>query len=54
MNIRFIQLTPNRTFNYHNPIGIKLIIRLRLGLSHLRDQKFKHNFSLYIIHNFRH
>ena len=32
------------TFNCHNPIGIKLITRLRLGLSHLRDHKFKHNF----------
>ena len=36
--------TPNRTFNFHNLIGIKLITRLRLGLSHLRDYKFKHNF----------
>ena len=31
-------------FNYHKPIGIKLITRLRLGSSHLRDHKFKHNF----------
>ena len=31
-------------FNCHNPIGKKLILRLRLGLSHLRDRKFKHNF----------
>ena len=36
--------TPNRTFNWHNPTGIKLITRFRLGLSHLRDHKFKHNF----------
>ena len=42
--LQFIRLTPNRTFNCHNPIGIKLITRLRLGLSHLRDHKFKHNF----------
>ena len=39
-----MRLTPNRTFNYHNPIGIKLITRLRLGLSHLRDNRVKHNF----------
>ena len=42
--LQFIRLTPNRTFNCRNPIGIKLITRLRLGLSHLRDHKFKHNF----------
>ena len=42
--LQFIQPIPNRTFNCHNPTGIKLITRLRLGLSHLRDHKFKHNF----------
>ena len=42
--LQFIRPAPNRTFNCHNPIGIKLITRLRLGLSHLRDHKFKHNF----------
>ena len=42
--LQFIRPTPNRTFNCHNPTGIKLITRLRLGLSHLRDHKFKHNF----------
>ena len=42
--LQFIRPTPNRTFTCHNPIGIKLIRRLRLGLSHLRDDKFKHYF----------
>ena len=42
--LQFIRPIPNRTFNCHNPIGIKLITRLRLCLSHLRDHKFKHNF----------
>ena len=42
--LQFIRPTLRRTFKYHNPIGIKLITRLRLGLSHLRDHKFKHNF----------
>ena len=28
----------------HNPKGIKLLTRLRLGLSHLREHKFKHGF----------
>ena len=42
--LQFIRPAPNRTFNCHNPIGINLITRLRLGLAHLRDHKFKHNF----------
>ena len=42
--LQFIWPTPNRTFDCHNPIGIKLITRLRLGLSQLRVHKFKHNF----------
>ena len=42
--LQFIRPTPNRTFNCYNPTGIKLITRFRLGLSHLRDRKFKHNF----------
>ena len=43
--LQFIRQTPNRTFNCHNPIEIKLIVeKLRLGLSHLRDHKFKCNF----------
>ena len=42
--LQFIRPTTHRTFNCHNPIQIKLIRRLRLGLSHLRDHKFKLNF----------
>ena len=42
--LQFIRPTPNRIFNCYNPIGIKQITRLRLGLSHLRDHKFKRNF----------
>ena len=29
----------------HNPHGIKLLTRLRVGLNHLREQKFRHNFQ---------
>ena len=32
-------------FNCHNPKGIKLLTKLRLGLSHLREHKFKHSFQ---------
>ena len=35
----------NSTFHCHSPDGLKLITRLRLGLSHLRFHKFKHNFQ---------
>ena len=32
-------------YNYHNPIGIKHVTRIRLGLSHLREHRFKHSFQ---------
>ena len=32
--MQFIRPTPNRTFSCHNPNGIKLTTRLRLGLSY--------------------
>ena len=31
-------------FNIYDPHGIKLLTRLRVNLSHLREHKFKHNF----------
>ena len=43
--LSFIRPSANSTFNYHNPRGIKLLSRLRLGLSHLREHKFKHSFQ---------
>ena len=41
----FIQHCANSIFNIHNPYGIKLLTRFRLGLSHLRDHKFRHCFQ---------
>ena len=32
-------------FDIHNPVGVKLLTRLRLGLSHLHDHKFRYNFQ---------
>ena len=43
--LSFIRPSANSTFNCHNPGGIKLLSRLRLGLSHLREHKFKHSFQ---------
>ena len=43
--LKFIRPSANSFFNCHNPKGIKFITRLRLGLSHLREHKFKHSFQ---------
>ena len=32
-------------YNIHNPLGLKLLTRLRLGLSHLSNHRFNHNFE---------
>ena len=41
----FKRLCANTKFRCHCPHGLKLITRLRLGLSHLRFHKFKSNFQ---------
>ena len=43
--LNFIRPSPNSLFNCHNPKGIKFITGRRLGLSHLREHKFKHRFQ---------
>ena len=35
----------NSVYNCHNPRGVCLIIRLKLGLSHLKRHKFNHSFQ---------
>ena len=40
-----IRASPNSVFNCHHPQGVTLLTRLRLGLSHLHEHKFKHNFQ---------
>ena len=42
--LKFIRPSGNSVFKCHNPKGIKLLTRLRLGLSHLREHKFRHDF----------
>ena len=39
---------PNSIYNNHNPLGVKYLTRLRIGFSHLKENKFKHNFRLRI------
>ena len=43
--LKFIRSSGNSVFNCDNPSGLKLLTRLRLGLSHLREHKFKHGFQ---------
>ena len=43
--MEFIRPSPNSIFDIYNPHVIKLLTRLRLGLIHLNENKFKHGFS---------
>ena len=43
--LNFIRPCANSIFNIHSPYGIKLLIRLQLGFSHLRGHKFRHCFQ---------
>ena len=43
--VKFIRPKANFFFNCLDPKEVKLITRFRLGLSHLRDHKFKHSFQ---------
>ena len=43
--LKFIRPSPNSAFNVHNLHGIKLLTILQVGLSHLCDHKFRHNFQ---------
>ena len=43
--LKFIRLTQEVFFNCYNHKGIRLMTWLGLGLSHLREHKFNHNFQ---------
>ena len=43
--LKFIRPTSSSIFGFHNPIGVKPLTRLRLGLNHLRERIFKHSFQ---------
>ena len=43
--LKFIRPSPNSTFTVHNYHGIEPLTRLRVGLSHLRENKFRNNFQ---------
>ena len=43
--LKFIRPSPSNVFNCNNHKIIRLITRLRVGMSHLREHKFKRNFQ---------
>ena len=43
--LKFIRPSGNSVFNCHNPRGVRLLTRLRLGLSPLPEHKFKYDFQ---------
>ena len=43
--LKIFRPSPNSLFNSQNIIYIKFATRLCLGLSHLRERKFKHSFQ---------
>ena len=42
---KFTRSSSSLFFDWHNRIGIKYITHIRLGLSHLREHKFKRRFN---------
>ena len=45
MLLNFIRPTGNSTYKIYDPLGVKLLTRLRLGFSHLSEHKLRHNFA---------
>ena len=48
--LKFIRPKAANVYKIHHPRGLKLLTRLRLGLSHLREHKFCHNLMIQSIH----
>ena len=42
--LKFIRPAQRKIFNINGSVRIKLLIKFRLGFSHLRDNTFKHGF----------
>ena len=43
--LKSIRPTANSVYGFCDPHGLKLLTRLRVGLSHLREHKFRHGFN---------
>ena len=46
--LKIIRPVSNPVYNIQNYIGLKLLTRLRLGLSHVKQYRFNHNFQNFI------
>ena len=44
--LNFIRPCANNIFDIHNPLGIKLLKRLRLGFSYFHEHRFRHCFKI--------
>ena len=42
--LKFTRPAQRKTFNINDSVGVKLLTRLRLGFSHIREHKFRHDF----------
>ena len=42
---KFVMPVERKIFNINDPLGIKMLTRLRLGFRHLREHKFTHDFK---------
>ena len=43
--LNFIRRNSNNVRNINNPLELKLLTRLRIIFSHIKEHKFKHNFQ---------
>ena len=43
--LNFIRRKSNNVRNINNPLELKLLTHLRIGFSHIKEHKFKHNFQ---------
>ena len=43
--LNFIRPNSHSVFKINNPLGLKLLTRLRIGFSRLKEHKFKHSFQ---------
>ena len=43
--LKFIRVSPSHVYSVTDYVGLKLLTRLRLNLSHLCEHKFQHNFQ---------
>ena len=43
--LKFIRSVEGKTYHINNSVAVKLLARLRLSFSHLREHKFSSNFK---------